>query len=219
MQLRESGSREDLVAMLRRCKTRGDPSLRPYLNSQITVESIPTERLAPLANYVLQEQLDCLGMIQRRLLGIGVDIHDLSGRLVWTTGEEDGRICPPVVEQWEGEGLLLVDGLHRVWLARDQARPTITCVVLREVSVPLIATKTDWSTIRVLPYGTRPDSYEKRSYRFQSAASLAAAVPEIADKVNVQNFRYFLFRMLNELGSSGVRPSVQSKPNHVGDVR
>jgi hypothetical protein len=140
------------------------------------------------------------------LSSVGVSIFDLECGILWPDGQNERAITCPIVEQWEHEGPLLVDGLHRVWVARELGRTELPCAVIRHVEVPLVPLPVTWEEVRVYPVGQYPVEQDKRDYRFSDEASLRVAVPASSSKITEQNFRYFLYRDLDELGSSGIRP-------------
>jgi hypothetical protein len=201
----EFGTGEDLFKILQHCGLRGDPSLLPYERAEISIEAVTIESLVPLAKYVLIENIDRAALIYDRLKNENVDILNLPGLLTWWDNGVKNVIAPPVVEFWEEEGYLLVDGLHRVCLAQMQGRSSITCIVIRGVTTPLVPLPTVWEKIRRYPHGEMAEASEKRDYRFPDTASLKSAMPEIRDQVTDENYQYFLYRDLDALGSTGIR--------------
>jgi len=201
----ELGTAEDLFEMLRHCGTKGDPSLLPYERAEICFETVAIDDLVPLAKYALQKNIDQAAAIYDRLKKVNVDILELPGLLTWWDNGENNVIAPPIVEFWEKEGYLLVDGLHRVCFAKQQKKTCITCVVIRGVTTPLVPLPTVWEKVITYPAGQMPEASDKRDYRFPDPTSLKKAMPEIQDKVTDDNFQYFLYRELDATGSAGVR--------------
>jgi|SRR5579862_1143291 len=200
------GSWADTVQRLRRSGTRGDANLKPYESAEISLERVPIADLVPTAKYVLKDQLEIVNNLYERSISFGVDIFDLECGVVWPNGPDERPIACPIIELWEGEGLLVVDGLHRVWAAREKGRSEMTCAVIRNVKIPLVPLPVTWRDVRVFPPGQFPSNAEKREYRFADADTLRVAEPSLAAKVTDENARYFLYRNLDELGSSGIRP-------------
>jgi hypothetical protein len=204
------GALTELVGRVRRCGTKGDSSLRPYADATVTLERVKIDVLVPLSKYVLEEQLQQVRALRNVLNESGVDLFNLECGIAWPFDEDPRAIAPPVVEQWD-EALLLVDGLHRVWTAREQGLSEVTCVVISGVTLPLVPLPSAWTDIKVFAPGQHPEQSEKRTYRFGDRAAVQAVVPELAERVTEENFLYFLFRDLSELGSSGVRVSASEK--------
>jgi hypothetical protein len=202
----EIGSWPELLERLRRCGTEGDADLKPYRVATISLERVRIADLVPLAKYVLEEQLQIVAGLHRLLNTTGVNIFDLEAGIVWPNGRGQRPVACPIVEYWDREGFLLVDGLHRAWFARNLGHTELACAVIRDVVVPLVPLPLEWEEVRVYPVGEHPDAQDKRAYRFSDAASLRFAFPPIFDQVTDENFRYFLYRQLDELGSSGIRP-------------
>jgi hypothetical protein len=207
IEIKEVEPTRALISALRQVPIKGDTSVRPYLDATIAVETVQVQELIPLAKYVLQEQLDLLQSLQEGLKRARLDIFDLKGRVIYAEGQDERVISPPIVEVWEEEGALLVDGLHRGWLAREEGRKEMTAVVIRNVEVPLVPLPTTWESVRLVPRGHSLKTDEKRDYRFESPAALQSVVGPSASKVTPDNFRYFLFRMLDFTGSTGIRPT------------
>src|SRR5579864_4822018 len=180
-----------------------NPALLPYQSSDIALRSMPIEILSPLAKYVLQENLTQLDHIRKSLLVQELDILQLSGLVEITSGSERKFVAPPVIEEWAHEGRLIVDGLHRLWLARRYGIRHVTCVVIQNVGMPLVPLPVSWSDIREYPPGKHPP--EKRTYRFDKLSDVASVDQSSEWGVTEKNFRYFFFRDFSRLGSSGIR--------------
>jgi hypothetical protein len=195
----------ELFKRLRRCGTTGDAALRPYEAAAIAIESVPIADIVPLSKYVLADQLGLVNDLRRELSELGVDVFELAEGIVWPHGPNERPIACPIIEVWDGEGLLLVDGIHRVWSARQEGRTKLICAVIKNVVVPLVPVPVTWNDVKVYPPGHGPAEDDKREYRFSNAGALRTAFPPVASQVTEDNFRYFLFRTLDELGSSGIR--------------
>ena len=64
-------------------------------------------------------------------------------------------MLPPIIEEYNHEGLLLVDGMHRTTLARRMGVETIRAVVIRGVDSDFAVTKrrlpNEWSEVTAFP--------------------------------------------------------------------
>jgi hypothetical protein len=151
--------------------------------------------------YALANTIDDQRAIHHRLIEFGQDSLRLDCGVLWL----DGRpMATPVVERDPADGLVLVDGLHRVLLAREQNRDAVTCVVVDGPSAPLVARACSWSDVQIIEQHEL-GTVQKRLYRFSSPAEVIQAFPTAAGRVNDENFRYFLYRDLDVMGSSGIR--------------
>lgn len=196
-------SGEELISLIRNTGLIDNPGLRPYWEADITLCSLAVETLLPLAKYVLQNNLVQLERVQEALLAQGLDVLQLPGRVEIISGSERIVVAPPVVEEWPSEGRLVVDGLHRIWLARRQGVEHVTCVLIRKASMPLVPLPVGWNEVREYSPGNHPP--EKRLYRFNSISEVGTIEQVRKWGVTESNFRYFFFRDLAGLGSSGIR--------------
>ena len=196
-------SGEELTALVRETGLKDRPDLRPYHTSEITLRLLEIETLSPLAKYVLEENLVKVGKVRLALLAQGIDILRLPGRVEVMSGSELTFVGPPIIEEWPNEGRLIVDGLHRIWLARQYGIKDVSCLFIRNVSMPLVPLPVSWDEIQEYPPGHLPT--EKHAYRFESFSDVALVDRAGEWGVTEQNFRYFFFRDFAQLGSSGVR--------------
>jgi hypothetical protein len=196
-------SGEAFLSLVRGTALQYNPDLRPYNSSEISIQQMAVETLTPLAKYVLKENLEYLEQLRADMLIEGLDIFQLSGRVEAISDLKRVLIAPPVIEEWPDEGHLIVDGLHRFWLARKYGIHLVTCVLIRKVSLPLVPLPAQWDEIQEYAPGHYP--LEKRNYRFNKTSDIAPADQAQTWGVDEQNVRYFFFRDLSPLGSSGIR--------------
>lgn len=198
------GTPSELWDLLAGCQLLGDPAARPYMGVQFSLEQVRIDQLVPLSKYVLREQVEEVRQLQASLVVADLDVFDLQCGVCWPS--EGGRpLAVPVVEEWEGQGLLLVDGIHRVWAAREESREVVTCAVCRGCRVPLVPSPVSWSDVVPFAPGQFPERGAKRVYRFTTPDDVRRVVPGSAHLVTDDNFQYFLFRDLEAVGSSGIR--------------
>ena len=66
-----------------------------------------------------------------------------------------GVMLPPIVEEYEHEGLLLVDGMHRTTLASCLGMKTILAVVVRDINPKFAVLQrqlpNEWSEVVMFP--------------------------------------------------------------------
>jgi hypothetical protein len=143
--------------------------------------------------------------LQRDLHCAGFNLFELEGILSFQHARSSRRIAPPVVEVSQDGSNLLVDGLHRAWIAERAGEVVLSCAVIREVSTPLVPLPVEWKDICVYAPGHNPREEDKRDFRFTSADAVRQVVGEFSGSVTEENFRYFLYRDLEVLGSAGIR--------------
>ena len=66
-----------------------------------------------------------------------------------------GVMLPPIVEEYDREGLLLVDGMHRTTLARRMGMKIIRAIVVRNINSDFAITRRQlpnkWSEVTIFP--------------------------------------------------------------------
>lgn len=161
---------DELLATLRRVRLRGHGGVEPYADAALALTSIDPEELAPAQNYVLRPGVDTVLALRTALLDHGVDLFALDGGLWVTTA--DGRIpvLPPIVEESaepDGRTVLLVnDGMHRVFAARERGLP-VSVVIARGVpaAYPYYAFALPGGWGDVVALAELPDGHQKKHYR------------------------------------------------------
>lgn len=113
---------QELLSRLKRTRLCGFDQAEVYANATLSIETVSIENLLPTQTYVLRPITNFLRGLADSL---EVDIFHLDGALVL-----DGvPFLPPIVEE-SPEGLILNDGMHRTWVARERCS-TINAVVAR----------------------------------------------------------------------------------------
>ncbi|MGI8667903.1 MAG: hypothetical protein ACR2N4_18050 [Jatrophihabitans sp.] len=163
-----------LLAALRQTPLRGFGCARPYEHAELAlVPDLDPGSLAPAQNYVLRPNLRRIAQLRAALLGIGRDLFALTGGLYLRTAESGAElipVIPPIIEQsHEPDGstvLLISDGLHRVYSAR-QAGSTIAAIVVTRLPAeyPYYAypLRGGWSQVTEL--AELPTGHQKKDYR------------------------------------------------------
>jgi|GEM_PF-1329802 len=201
-----------LAHELRSVTLLGDTTLLPYANAQITVRRMPLSELRPIATYALITQLNH----QRRFFsqlatGYALNLFDLTGMVTYRYGDQIHTLAPPIIETYRepatGEMTsVILDGLHRILLAHELQMDAVWVVEVTEVPehMPVVSLPVDWADVTHM--STVPATNAKRRFRFDSASDLADTMQGHSNvSVTDANFRYFLYRDLAKLGSTGVR--------------
>lgn len=143
--------------------------VNPYENAKIKILTLNPEDILPTAKYVLEANL--LRLIET--YKSGTDIFNLSG-IINVGGY---LMCPPIIEVWSNSPYssrpVIVDGGHRIFLARLY-RKSIKCVCVSEpIGSPLPVLPINWSDVKIeqsvpsdkrkynpdLPDPSRPNMY------------------------------------------------------------
>lgn len=199
---------DELVRTLRRVPLSGDPRLFPYAASTIGTSIVEINKLSPLSLYYLLPKVNLHRELREHLLAeYRLDILDLAGVVQF---EGMARIAPPVVEVYEettgnlqGEIWGLVDGMHRVILARQLGLTHIRAIIIHRVpkQFPLVPLPLRWEEVTGVQ--EVPERSQKRIFRFKDGESF----PDISSfsDMRPEDVRYFFYRDLSALGSDGIR--------------
>lgn len=201
----DTHSWEELEEVVRGIHLLGNPRIKPYENAEIRLELMSWRDIHPLSLYLLKPQLDVHRWLRQRFLTEHmVDIFDLRGSIEFSVGGTERLISPPLVEISEAdEGApVLVDGLHRFWLAREEEIP-IRVIFVSGVprKLPVTCYPVGWDEVRV--YDSVPEWALKRRYRFNTLAEVPSIPGLFLDRD--ADPRYVLYRELIGLGSGLVR--------------
>ena len=126
-------------------------------------------------------------------------------------GDVSYRMAPPIVERYyeptEDKYLsVILDGLHRVWLARELGLKSIWVIEIADIPETLlpVALPLQWEDVKIVE--AVPPTNAKRRFRYSSPEELRMSLASLTDSpINKDNFQYFLYRDLGALGSSGIR--------------
>jgi len=171
-------SKDELVNRLRKVTLlRSSNTASPiyvYKNAQIEVAHIPVSSILPSQFYYLEEPLLKVGKIQEALAEHKLDLFSLDGFVNYVTNESDIKynLLPIVVEyQMEKDGsinAIILDGLHRVILARENNLKEIQVVKIANVSrrYPVFGyvNPKGWKDVKLV--NTPPSKKDKRHWRF-----------------------------------------------------
>jgi len=171
-------SREELINRLRKVTllhSSNTPNpIYVYKNAQIELDFIPVSTILPSQFYYLEESLLKVGKIQEALIEQNIDLFNLGGFVNYVTNESDimYNLLPVVVEyQMEKDGsinAIILDGLHRVILARENNLKKIQVIKIAKVSKdfphPAYVNPKGWEDVRLMK--TPPAKKDKRHWRF-----------------------------------------------------
>lgn len=202
---------EALETALRAVPLRGDARLHPYQTAHFSRRQMPIATLSPTAFYVLTDQLDQHRSFAKRLRDdLGCDLFGLDELLAYDQDGRDWRIGPVIVETADEPSLgrpvsAIVDGLHRVWLAREQGRDMVAVVEITAIPAhfPLVPLPLQWSDLAVVE--RVPANEQKRRFRFPTLSDFPDVSGFSDVPITVENYLYFFYRDLSGLGSGGVR--------------
>ncbi|MCJ7805109.1 hypothetical protein MUP46_00500 [Patescibacteria group bacterium] len=103
---------------------------KPYEYADIQQARIDPSEVKPTAKYVLRSNLATIEALDKELSTQGIDIFNLHGVIKI---DDNNYICPPILEVWKEKpynGIpVIVDGLHRLYIARKRGIE-INCVLI-----------------------------------------------------------------------------------------
>ncbi|EKD64860.1 MAG: hypothetical protein ACD_50C00281G0003 [uncultured bacterium] len=171
-------SKEDLIERMRKItllhSTGSKNSVYVYKNANIEVDYIAVSKIVPSQFYYLEKVLSKIGEVEKALRNLKIDLFDLEGHISYQTNESDYRfsLLPVIVEyQREEDGTIspmILDGLHRVLLARKKNLKKIKAVKISNVDLehPVFGHPNPGGWEDVKSVKTVPDKKNKRLWRF-----------------------------------------------------
>lgn len=148
---------------LRQVVLLGDKSFYPYQNAHLSLQTVCPEEVLPLAMYALLPQITFITSLYEKLKQSQIDILDFDSQITsvdYSWGKQ-GRLAPPLIEIHDGR-MLLVDGLHRVYLAKLLGLGTISVVIADGVKTSLPCLPVTWDD--VILTDTVPSANLKRKF-------------------------------------------------------
>ncbi len=194
--------------MLRNVRLMGDTHIKPYEDAIIEPKHAAITTLQPIALYVLAEQLTVQKKLSPLFQDFSLNIFDLRSSIRYDFAGQSFTMTPPIVETYydveqKKEVSIVLDGLHRIWLARLLGLKSIGVIQIRHIKkeCSLVALPVSWREVK--EYAQVPTV--KRKYRYPTLE----AFPDISSfsdvPVHQGNYLYFFYRDLGILGSSGIR--------------
>lgn len=151
-------SQEELVENLYQASTLADKNARPYAGSDISIEEIAVDSFHPTQRYVIDSGVHMQSDLRELILPYGEDTLHMGTGGIDIVDERKwggGVMLPPIIEEDNHEGLLLVDGMHRATLARRMGIKIIRAVVIRGVDSCFAVTKrrlpNEWNEVTTFP--------------------------------------------------------------------
>ena len=171
-------SKEELIKRLRKVtllySSKTKNPIYVYKNAEIKLTNLPVSTLMPENFYQIDRVLLKLRNLQKVLAEHSLDIFNLNGYVTYVTNESENpyTLLPVIIEyQLEKDGSInpiILDGLHRISIARSQKLDTVRVVKVAKVSskYPVFgyANPNGWQDVKLVQ--TAPDKKDKRLWRF-----------------------------------------------------
>ncbi len=170
VRLDEIGSRIKKAPLLK--KDADGKDIFPYVNAEVSVEELDINDFRPTTLYVVRGNLEVQRILSEELLELGEDPLQLETALKVANDEVEFDLIPPIVEEDAEDGDVLLDGAHRVYLARECGIPVVRALVVRGVdpNYPVYARANEWD--EVVEYDETPPIHLKKRYRVEDSYSL-----------------------------------------------
>lgn len=171
-------SKDELISKLRKVTLLHSSNIpNPiyvYKNAEIELSDMPLSTILPSQFYYLEEPLLRVGRIQEALAEHNLDLFSLDGFVNYVTNESDTKynLLPIIIEyQKEKDGRInpiILDGIHRVILAREKNLKKIQVIKIAKVSKdfphPAYANPKGWKDVKLMKVA--PSKRDKRHWRF-----------------------------------------------------
>ena len=169
-------SKDELINKLRQVtllhSTKTANPIYVFEDADIEVGEIPVSTIRPSQFYYLEKSLSKVGEIKKALKEHNIDLFNLDGFVSYITNESDVEynLLPVILEyQKEKDGTIhpiILDGIHRVILARKENLQKIQVVKIANVSkdfpYPAYVNSRGWE--QVLPVKSPPEQKDKRNW-------------------------------------------------------
>ncbi|MBI2027996.1 MAG: hypothetical protein HYT07_00160 [Candidatus Levybacteria bacterium] len=171
-------SKDELISRLRKVTLLSNSKTKNhiyvYKDAKIEIGLLSVPSIMPSQFYYLEDPLVKVGNIQKALKKANFDLFKLDGFIEYRTNESDTTydLMPIVIEyQSEKDGSInpiIVDGIHRVILARNQNLKKIQVVkisnVHKDYPYPGYVNPKGWRQVK--PMLVAPEPKYKRPWRF-----------------------------------------------------
>ncbi len=155
-----------LIEQVRNVTMLTDKTIYPYKDAIIRIEDISIDDFMPTQLYILRNHIKFQEQLRQELLNKYHDTLRLFGGLMLKSAGVEIGMMPPVVEDDYEMGPSLLDGTHRVWLARKLGMKSLSVLHISNVcpGTPMISTPNQWH--EVIEYDNLPaDKSQKKRYR------------------------------------------------------
>ena len=209
---------EELQKRLREVPLLYSHDVFPYRAAEVRLAVVLRRDITPISHYALRERLGAMERLNATLTkSLGMCIWDLPGLAILGQAEADEMlICPPVTEihtrremdrlhtARRGNERVLIDGLHRAYLAGQRPGQRMRVIEISGVPYPPIAFASSWNA--VVEYDSPPARTEdRRWYRYAEYSDYMKEPFSRQIPATPKDFTYVLYRDLSGLGSPGSR--------------
>jgi len=155
-----------LIEQVRNVTMLTDKTVYPYKDAIIHIEDMNIDDFMPTQLYILRNHIEFQTQLREELLQKYHDTLRLFGSLMLKNAGVTTGMMPPIVEDDYEMGPSLLDGTHRVWLAKKLGMKSLSVLHISGVSpeTPMIPLPNQWH--EVVEYDELPtDKNLKKRYR------------------------------------------------------
>ncbi|MDO8583500.1 MAG: hypothetical protein Q7R51_03135 [bacterium] len=144
-----------------------DKNKRPifiYKDSEIDLERVRIKDLFPLQLYELTPSAKLVGSLHENFSKkYKENILEMNGYFTYKSGDKRYALIPPIIEDVKGQKII-IDGLHRILLAKKLKKQIITVVLIKNIPEKLILPvgPNKWEELKVVKIA--PDNKDKRKW-------------------------------------------------------
>lgn len=200
--LKSFRTKESLIDSVSQVTILGDREFKIYEGAVISIESIPINLIQPSACYLLKSGVDQQENFHDFLKAKhSFEIFNLETGLIYSQDGKDHFISPPVVEHYTEENgeevYVLIDGIHRVFVAKKLGHETLNVILVRGAKLPPASMPVPWGKVKTMdvPPPTDEKKVFRNTFKFPSVINIDTKIDS----------RYILYRDFSPLGSHGVR--------------
>lgn len=128
-------STEELIRKIKSTPLICDESIRPYADADVCVKKFGTDVLSPTTFYLIKSNVELQRVLREVLMReFDINIFNIDRYFEIKTDNGMRSLVPPITHRSDVDGgvVLLEDGAHRVFVARELAEP-VTCVYIEGV--------------------------------------------------------------------------------------
>lgn len=126
---------EEVFEGLREASTLADPQARPYKDADFSIQEIEIADIKPTQLYEIAEHTSRVEKIRNYILSLNQDILRMTfGGVEFSTVNGSEILLPPIVENNSEEGLMLLDGTHRSFLAKKLGMKTMNFLLVDNIA-------------------------------------------------------------------------------------
>jgi len=161
---------EMLSYLIRRIRTLD--GRMPFQNSEISQVMTNTRQLKIGQKYVYRENYQALlehgvSDLFKNFFGEWAGLGNLWAYFIFGLDRENkySMACyiPPIIEV-HGSRSLIMDGIHRNYIARQSGLSTINALLVENIEVPFPCSVKNWKEIQVIPLAEKPKQLEDRYF-------------------------------------------------------